>query len=80
MARKKGKTYSQTVGNSNNGKYMISEDMSAPSNMPRESKSVMYPYVDCGGVYAGDSVDMSDRVSSNMAKKMRDQLIKDTIF
>lgn len=80
--RAKGGSYRNTYdgGTDRRGFYMIQEDMSEPSNAPRENKSIMYPYVECGGVYANDSVNLSDKDSSEMASKMRSQLIKDSIF
>lgn len=57
-----------------NAPYMLSEEMSAPSNMPRGNKSIDYAYVTCGGVMADDSVSMSDKESDQMASKLHKQL------
>lgn len=55
--------------------YMIQENMSEPSNMPRGNKSMMYADVECGGSMADDSVRESDRQSDEMARKLKKQLV-----
>lgn len=81
MAKKSG-MYKNSYGDmaDRRGKYMISEDMSEPSNMPRGNKSIYYSNVECGGSYVNDSVDSSDRQSDAMSRKMRMQMIKEDIF
>lgn len=81
MAKKNG-MYANSYGDKSDrrGEYMIREDMSEPSNMPRRNKSVYYADVDCGGVMVNDSVRASDKQSSEMARKLKSQLVKEDIF
>lgn len=80
--RTKDGMYKNTYGDMSDrrGAYMIEDDMNMPSCAPRDARSIEYGYVACGGVYANDSVNISDKVSSEMATKMNSQLLKDTIF
>lgn len=58
-----------------NSEYMITENMSEPSNMPRGNRSIEYGDVACGGAMANDSVRESDKDSSQMASKLKSQLV-----
>lgn len=71
MAKKMGGVYKNTNNSKKNEKYMISEDMSAPSLMPRGVKSIKMPYVECGGLMMNDSVAKSDRDQNKRASDLR---------
>lgn len=83
MAKKKDGMYANSydsAGADRRGAYMIGENMSEPSNMPRGNKSVYYPDIECGGMYVDDSVNASDRDSSMMSRGLRAQALKERIF
>lgn len=72
--------YKNTNGKKKMEKYMISEDHSAPSNMPRGAKVMMYPKVACGGTLVNDSPNVSDKISNERVKQFKYQSLGDKPF